>query len=240
MNSLVAPFRRDPAVSFLMLLPLALLHLSGYSSAGLRESWLVEYVLMQWQPYALPILILLLIAAILWSIGRIRSLELPWRGGATLIFAEALCWAVMLGPLLSFLRSVIDVELLPLLVTGGGESLSVHAKLSIAAGAGLYEELVFRVVLLGGFAMLLRAFFLNFFSDAIARKVGFAIALFTSAILFAAAHGMMGDKSAFETGPLVYRSLAGIAFGLLFWFRGLAICAYAHFAYDAILLIKLG
>jgi hypothetical protein len=26
---------------------------------------------------------------------------------------------------------------------------------------------------------------------------------------------------------------------LLFWFRGLAICAYAHFAYDAILLIKL-
>jgi hypothetical protein len=164
---------------------------------------------------------------------------LPWRGGATLIFAEALCWAVVLGPLLSFLRSAIDVELLPLLVTGGGESLSVHAKLSIAAGAGLYEELVFRVVILGGLAILLRAFFINFFRDAIARNIGFAIALFSSALLFAAAQGMMGDQSAFETGPLVYRSLAGIAFGLLFWFRGLAICAYAHFAYDAILLIKL-
>jgi hypothetical protein len=235
-NSLVASLRRDPAVSFLMLLPLAVLHLSGYSLARLEESWLVEYVLMQWEPYALPVLVLLLIAAILWSIGRIRALELPWRGGATLIFAEALCWAVVLGPLLSFLKEAIAVELLPLLVTGVGESLSVHAKLSIAAGAGLYEELVFRVVLLGGLAMLLRAFFLNFFRDEIARKLGFAIA---SAILFAAAHGMMGDQSAFETGPLVYRSLAGIAFGLLFWFRGLAICAYAHFTYDAILLIKL-
>ena len=223
-----------------MLLPLAVLHLSGYSLARLEESWLVEYVLMQWQPYALPALVLLLIVSILWSIGRIRNLELAWRGGATLIFAEALCWAVVLGPLLSFLRAAIDVELLPLLVISEGESLSLHAKLSIAAGAGLYEELAFRVVLLGGLAMVVRAFFLNFFRDAIARKVGFAIALFTSAILFAAAHGVMGDHSAFETGPLVYRSLAGIAFGLLFWFRGLAICAYAHFAYDAILLIKLG
>jgi len=238
MNSLVAPFRRDAAVSFLMLLPLALLHLSS-PAARLEKSLLVEYVLMRWQPYALPVLVLLLVAAILWSIGRIRYLELPWRGGATLIFAEALCWAVVLGPLLSFLRTVIDVELLPLLVTGAGESLSMHAKLSIAAGAGLYEELVFRVVILGGLAILLRAFFINFFRDAIARNIGFAIALFSSALLFAAAHGMMGDQSAFETGPLVYRSLAGIAFGLLFWFRGLAICAYAHFAYDAILLIKL-
>ena len=238
MNSLVAPFRRDAAVSFLMLLPLALLHLSS-PAARLEKSLLVEYVLMQWQPYALPVLVLLLVAAILWSIGRIRYLELPWRGGATLIFAEALCWAVVLGPLLSFLRTVIDVELLPLLVTGAGESLSMHAKLSIAAGAGLYEEVVFRVVVLGGLAILLRAFFIKFFRDAVARKLGFAIALFASALLFAAAHGMMGDQSAFETGPLVYRSLAGIAFGLLFWFRGLAICAYAHFAYDAILLIKL-
>ena len=240
MNSPVSPFRRDPAVSFLMLLPLAVLHLSGYSLARLKEFRLVEYVQVQWQPYAFPTLVVLLIVAILWSVGRIRNLELAWRGGATLIFAEALCWAVVLGPLLSFLRTVIDVELLPLLVTGVRESLSVHAKLSIAAGAGLYEELVFRVVLLGGFAMALRAFFLNFFRDEIARKVGFAIALFSSAILFAAAHGVMGDQSAFETGPLVYRSLAGIAFGLLFWFRGLAICVYAHFAYDAILLIKLG
>ena len=94
MNSLVAPFRRDPAVSFLMLLPLALLHLSGYSSAGLRESWLVEYVLMQWQPYALPVIVLLLFVAILWSIGRIRSLELPWRGGATGVGVHLGVWSL--------------------------------------------------------------------------------------------------------------------------------------------------
>jgi membrane protease YdiL (CAAX protease family) len=238
-NSIAAPFRRDPAVSFLMLLPLALLHLSGYSLDRLEHSWLVEYVIQQWQPYALPTLVSLLVLAILWSIGRIRSLELAWRGGATLIFAESLFWAVLLGPILDLLTSAIDVELLPLTLQAVGESLSVHAKLSIAAGAGLYEELLFRVVLLGGGAMLVRATFLNFFRDAVARKFGFAIALFASAILFAAAHGAMGDQSALETGPLIFRSLAGIAFGLLYWFRGLAICAYTHFAYDAILLLKL-
>ncbi|MBC8369422.1 MAG: CPBP family intramembrane metalloprotease [Planctomycetes bacterium] len=239
MNSLSEPYRRDPAVSFLMLLPLALLHLSGYSVANLEAVSMVEVFLQPWQPYAMWAIVSCLVVSVLWSIGRISQLELAWRGGAMLILAESLFWAVVLGPILGWLKSIVEIELLPL---GSpldiAEKLSLHAKLAIAAGAGLYEELIFRVLLLGGLAILLRGLFLNFFSDAVARKLGMVLALVSSAIVFAAAHGATGDSSALETGPLVYRSLAGIAFGLLYWFRGLAVCAYAHAAYDAILLLK--
>ncbi|MFT7516523.1 MAG: membrane protease YdiL (CAAX protease family) [Myxococcota bacterium] len=237
MNSLLEPYRRDPAISFLMLLPLALLHLSGHNAAPLEAVSMVEYYLEQWQPYALWALVAALCVSIFWAIGRIRQLELAWRGGAVLIFTEALFWAVILGPLLSWLKNIIPNELLPLSL-GSLSAASVHAKFAIAAGAGLYEELLFRVILLGGLAMILRGLFINFFSDDVSRKAGFVIALFISSILFAVAHGATGDQSALEAGPLIYRSLAGIVFGLLYWFRGLAVCAYAHAAYDAILLLK--
>lgn len=238
MNTLSESYRRDPAVSFLMLLPLALLHLSGYSVAQLEAVSMVEVFFEQWQPYSLWAVSLCLLVSVLWSIGRIRNLQLAWRGGIALMFAEALFWAVVLGPVLSWLKDIIDVKLLPLVAHSISEGLSVHAKLAIAAGAGLYEELLFRVLLFGGGAIVLRGLLVNFFSDSVARKLGLVLALAVSAVLFAAAHGATGDSAALEAGPLVYRSLAGIAFGLLFWFRGLAVCVYAHASYDAILLLK--
>ncbi len=147
-------------------------------------------------------------------------------------------WAVLLGPVLSWLRTLIDMEQLPLIIGGLVESLDVHTKLAIAAGAGLYEEIIFRVILFGGGAVILRGLLINLFNDRVARMLGLVIALFASSILFAVAHGSATDSSALETGPLVYRSLAGVAFGLLFWMRGIAVCVYTHATYDAILLLK--
>jgi hypothetical protein len=53
-----------------------------------------------------------------------------------------------------------------------------------------------------------------------------------SSALFSAAHhvGPLGDP--LRLGVFTYRMLAGIVFGLIFWFRGFAVAVYTHALYD--------
>jgi membrane protease YdiL (CAAX protease family) len=113
----------------------------------------------------------------------------------------------------------------------------IHASLAVAAGAGLYEEILFRLIGLGGVALALNFVFRHFAAEHTSRRLSFLIALLLSSAAFAAAHGIHGDPQAFEPDILTFRTIAGLSFGLLFVFRGLAVCAYAHFAYDAIYLL---
>ena len=73
---------RDPAVSLFMLLPLALLHLSGRHGAQLETFFLVESVLEWAGSTGITVLWILLAVCFLWAVGRIQALSLPWRGGA--------------------------------------------------------------------------------------------------------------------------------------------------------------
>jgi hypothetical protein len=100
----------------------------------------------------------------------------------------------------------------------------------MSLGAGVHEELVFRLGLLGGgVAALLLA--------GVGRTAAIAIALAGSSLLFAAAHhaGPLGEP--FATSVFVYRTLAGVAFGLIFYFRSLAHAVYAHALYDVYVLV---
>lgn len=92
-------------------------------------------------------------------------------------------------------------------------------------GAGFYEEVLFRLLLLPLAAWLLRKMGLN---DG--QSWGWAI-LGTS-VIFAAAHhiGPLGDDWAMR--PLVFRTVAGCFFGLLFLSRGFGITAWSHALYD--------
>jgi hypothetical protein len=103
----------------------------------------------------------------------------------------------------------------------------------ISLGAGVYEELVFRVLIMGGGMWLLMKLGMK-------RWPSLIFALLASAFLFSAAHhvGPMGDP--LQLNIFTYRVLAGIAFGLIFQFRSLAHAAYAHFLYDAYVLILRG
>jgi membrane protease YdiL (CAAX protease family) len=94
-------------------------------------------------------------------------------------------------------------------------------------GAGFYEEVLFRLLLLPLVAWLLRKAGLSQ-----GKSWGWAI-LGTSAI-FAAAHhlGPLGDAWALR--PLVFRTVAGCFFGVLFLARGFGITAWSHALYDVI------
>jgi hypothetical protein len=145
---------------------------------------------------------------------------------------ESVAYAITMGTAIAVLME--RVLGLGLLVPGeldaevaGGERTRVVV---MSLGAGVHEELVFRLGLMGGGAAALMLVGLG-------RAVSVTAALAVSALLFSAAHhaGPMGE--AFDTSVFVYRLLAGVVFGLIFYFRSLAHAVYTHFLYDLYVLL---
>jgi membrane protease YdiL (CAAX protease family) len=129
------------------------------------------------------------------------------------VILEAAIYALTLGALITL---VLD-RLLGLGVDGN----SVVA----ALGAGVHEELVFRLGLFGGFVALL---------SGLERRFAIGLALVTSSLLFAAAHHLGVHGEPFTVHAFAFRTLAGAAFGAIFWFRSLSHAVYAHVLYDLV------
>jgi len=121
------------------------------------------------------------------------------------------------------------------LTLGAVGSLIVHKLLGLglggsivsALGAGVHEELVFRLGLMAGIvAVLLRA--------GLERRVTIGVALVVSCVVFAAAHHLGSHGEVWTAHAFAFRCVAGCAFGLIFWFRSLAHAVYAHVLYDVL------
>lgn len=97
-------------------------------------------------------------------------------------------------------------------------------------GAGVYEEVVFRLGLMGGMCVLLDR-------CGIGRVVGTVVAAVVSSVLFALAHHVGAHGEAFSWGAFAYRALAGAAFAAIFYFRSLAHAVYTHVLYDLYVLV---
>lgn len=93
-----------------------------------------------------------------------------------------------------------------------------------ALGAGVHEELVFRLALFGGLVALTQ--------HTAQPRLMVALALVASSVVFAAAHHVGIGGEPWTQHAFAFRCLAGVAFGLIFWFRSLAHVVYAHVLYD--------
>jgi hypothetical protein len=150
------------------------------------------------------------------------------------IFLLMLGESIVLALLFGIVVGKATVQLLgPLraLAAGvGGLDGSVLARLTLSRGAGLYEELLFRVVivsLLANGLLVLGAG--RLFAGVVATIVG--------ALLFSAFHyiGPFGESYRLET--FVFRTLAGLAFSALYLTRGFGITAWTHALYDVAVLL---
>ena len=113
---------------------------------------------------------------------------------------------------------------------GGGVGGTALQRLSLSLGAGLYEELLFRVVLVALLASGLRL--LRF------RRVTAGImAALLGALLFSAFHyiGPLGEPLRLES--FVFRAVAGLAFSAMYLTRGFGITAWTHALYDVAILV---
>ena len=113
-------------------------------------------------------------------------------------------------------------------------SLDIVAKVSMAVGAGIYEELLFRMALLGGLHMLL------FDVAKINNRHAWVIGLLVSSILFTVYHPIRDTTGALQWGHVIFLMLAGIWFGVVFQLRGFGVVAGTHAAYDATALLFVG
>lgn len=136
------------------------------------------------------------------------------------MLAESLLWA---GFLLVFLAATDRL----LIVT---TSDTVLRTAFLAVGAGIYEEGVFRLVLVTGMAV--------FFQRVMdwRRPVAWGMAVAIAAVLFSLFHYVGPAGEIFTWNSFGYRSVAGVILGLLFTFRGFGITVYAHTAYDLLVL----
>lgn len=148
------------------------------------------------------------------------------------MFAESTLYALLFGAVVGTATRValggLPVRLAaqePVIAT-----LPLREGLVLSLGAGIYEEIVFRLLLVGGLALLLGALGLS-------RTWSGVMAILLAAIIFSAFHyiGPYGDAWALQS--FVFRFLAGAAFSALFLLRGFGITAWTHALYDVFLLL---
>lgn len=230
---------RHPWPCLLFLLPLlavyefGVLHLGGSHPEALRNGadawvrgWLGQLGLQQlfWAP------LLLIAILLLWS--SLRLADWPedtisvWAGMAieSVLFALVL-WALSrkLVPWLEGGRLAVDAA----------TSKRTLAQIVTFVGAGIYEEVLFRLIGYSGLLLFLRLF-------RIPTVLAIFLAAAVSAIVFAAAHHVGVNGEPLRDYVVIFRALAGLYFALLFQFRGLAIAIGAHACYDVLVGIGVG
>jgi membrane protease YdiL (CAAX protease family) len=117
----------------------------------------------------------------------------------------------------------------------------VFGTLVAYVGAGIYEEVLFRLMLLPGVWGLLRL-------AGLSTRASMATAVVVTSLVFSAAHYQFDFTfagyhfttaygEAFAWSSFCFRFLAGVAFSLLFLLRGFGVTAGAHAMYDLLTLL---
>jgi membrane protease YdiL (CAAX protease family) len=228
---------RRPRYSLLFAFPLLLVYellalaLSGGAMAGVRNGadvLLKSLFVALGGRAGLIAFGALLLGTGAWLVWRDRK-----AGGALQprIFAgmalESLTYASVLGLVTSTLTSLLLGGQLPFAL-GQFERLGLPSQVMISLGAGLYEELLFRVVLVGALAGLGRRILGS-------PTAAGAVAVVLGALIFSAFHyvGPHGDR--LELGSFAFRAVAGLLFSTLYLLRGFGITAWTHALYDLML-----
>lgn len=140
-----------------------------------------------------------------------------------LMMMESVAWSALIYFLMS------NFYLLLMNPTG---SMLVQ-QVTLAVGAGIYEEFLFRVLLIAGISVILG--FIFQWSDKSRNWAAMVIA----AGIFSSFHfiGEYGDFFSFNI--FMVRFLAGIVLGALYFLRGFGITAWSHAVYDLIVLTRM-
>lgn len=161
-----------------------------------------------------------------------KSRERLRPGTFTLMFAESAVLALLLGIVVGMItQRLIGALALSAQAAGTGlDQMSLGTRLMLALGAGLYEELLFRVLLVGGLAAALRWLLPG-------RSFAGLLAAVVGAFVFSAFHyvGEYGDP--LELASFTYRAVAGLVFSGLYLTRGFGITAWTHALYDVYVMV---
>ena len=140
-----------------------------------------------------------------------------------IMLAESMLWSVVLYFLL--------FKFMVLLMNPIGKT--ILQQVTLAIGAGIYEEFLFRVLLIAGLSGILGFVFMW---DKTFKNI---IAVVLSGGIFSAFHFMGEYGDFFSMELFLIRFIAGLILGVLYMYRGFGITAYTHSIYDLIVLIRM-
>jgi hypothetical protein len=180
--------------------------------------------------------ILLLVMLMVWHLltpdrWRIDVRVLGW------MLIEAVAWTVpllVLGQMIFRAAQGSGAPAMAALAAGDPlAALSAPARATIAIGAGLYEELLFRLVAIALIHLvacdLLR----------VRDGAGRIIAVVLAAVAFALYHDVLTPQGTLDFGRLLTYLFAGLYFGAVYAARGFGIVVATHVLYDLAVLVLL-
>ena len=226
---------RTATYGFLAALPLFVIYEVGilFANAGQMQSirvgadiWLKR--LLAWFGgtgwMALGVAVLIIGGVIYWAERNNRPPMVPRY--FALIIGESVLYAIVLAFLVGGVVGLLfGVWAVPEAMLQPMQRLGLPHQLALSIGAGLYEELVFRVILVGGLFLLVHRFVPK-------RTTAYVIAAVIGAFIFSLVHytGTFGDP--FQVSSFTFRFLFGLALNGVFLFRGFAMAAWTHALYD--------
>jgi len=185
---------------------------------------------------------LIFIAAVIgigiWFVAR--DIKRTGQGVRPIVFGAMLAESIALAAIFGIVIGTITLKLLGslhvLAIGAGGAGGPIAqmrwtTRLMLSLGAGLYEELLFRVLLVSALAAGARTVF------GFGVKGAGVFATLVGALIFSAFHyiGPFGDP--FRLTSFTFRAISGVAFSALYLLRGFGITAWTHSLYDAFLLL---
>ncbi|GAB5537650.1 MAG: CPBP family glutamic-type intramembrane protease [Rubricoccaceae bacterium] len=175
----------------------------------------------------LGVVVLALGVTVWWRERHRRPPLVPKYFGGILV--ESLLYAVVLAFLVSgAVGALFGSWALPDLALAQMSEFGLGLQLALSIGAGLYEELVFRVLLVGGLFLAIDRF------TKLDRTKAYIIAALVGAVVFSAVHHMGSFGDPFTLSVFTFRFLFGLALNAVFLLRGFAVAAWTHAIYDVL------
>ena len=212
---------RRLSASYIFVAPLFAIYQGALALDGSVRNgtaWIFSELLAPLREYGLVFVNCIVLGLLLVAIARMRKDRARYPFLYGWMFLESLLWT---AAMVALARVVAPVTLaLP----------PFTARLVSGAGAGVYEEVLFRFLLMGGLILVLHR--------ALGGRLSWVVplAVVTSSLLFSLAHHRIGGEP-WDRGVFWYRAAMGGLLGVIFWARGLGIVVYTHALYNVTVLI---
>jgi membrane protease YdiL (CAAX protease family) len=208
---------------FLVAYEVGIIVLGPHAVRNGAEAWLRCF--LDWIGFGQYFLLPVLTVSVL--LGWHHTTHQPWRVPRGVFWGmavESVLLAICLRAILHLQGLLLEVPA-GMTAVGSVQYLVQFIRIGISyLGAGIYEELLFRVLLLSLALWLLR-------SLRWPHAIRLMLAVLVTSLLFSAAH-YVGGREPIAWFSFSFRFIAGVFFATLFVYRGFGIAAGAHAGYD--------
>jgi hypothetical protein len=189
--------------------------------------WVYDYVLMAIECVllAVPLIVLTLFLS---SIG---SRYIDNRANSPNDTAAAQVWSV---PNCSSVSDTNSMDSSNNIENGNRQRHPLMANIVTGIGAGIYEELIFRLILICILMVLFQDIFKMNHINAVVLSVLISASLFSAHHHFDFFSGQPNEIDPFDITEFAFRTIAGIYFAILYAIRGFGITAGTHAFYNII------